>query len=533
MLEVFSISGLVNALVAISFGVLVIFKNWKDRNNQLFFLMTASLALWGYSYWQWLVSNTSSEALFWVRLVSIGSLFIPVFFFHWVAKLTKRDTKYRLLILGTYVFCFSISLFSFSPAFIIGVESKLIFPFWPIPGVLYSLYFFLIYSSLVAFSIYFLIRTYQEAPKKSELRGQIAYILIGAILGFGGGLTNFPLWYGLEIPPFGTFLVAIFPFALGYATLKYRLFSLKTIASEILIFFIVIILVIQTIVASSALEVVLRLLFLLIVAVFGYLLVRSVYGEVEAREQVEKLAKDLEVANEKLKELDKLKSEFVSIASHQLRSPLTAIKGYASLILEGSFGKAPTGIEEAVQKMFDASKHLSLIVEDFLNVSRIEQGRMKYEFADTDVEKLVKTVIDELKPSIERSKLEFSFTTDNKAPYVSKIDIGKIQQVITNLLDNSIKYTPQGSIKITVTKRPEKIIRIAIGDTGVGMTRETIATLFSKFTRANDANKVNVSGTGLGLYVAKQMVEAHGGKVWAESAGKGKGSTFFVELKEI
>ncbi len=530
MVEIFAVSGLVNALIAISLGVLVIFKNWRDKGNQLFFLMTTSLALWGFGYWKWLESLTSSDALFWVSVFSIGSLFIPVFFFHWVLDLLGKSSQYRFIALGAYTLCIFVSFFSFTSLFISGVEQKSIFSFWPIPGILYSLYLFIIYLSLILFSIFLLVREYFLISTDLDKKGRILYILIGAVLGFGGGATNFLLWYDVPILPVGTFLVAIFPFLFSYAALKHHLFSFKTIATEILVFFIAVALLVQVALSTSALEFILRLLFFIAVTIFGYLLIRSVIKEVEAREQIEKLAKDLEAANVRLKELDQLKSEFVSIASHQLRSPLTAIKGYASLILEGSFGKAPPAIREAVGKILDSSSRLVLIIEDFLNLSRIEQGRMKYDFAPTDIEVMVKSVVGELLPTIKTAGLSISFTTDNQPPYKSNLDAGKIKQVIGNIIDNSIKYTPRGSIEVSLKKLAENKLLITVSDTGIGISKETLPTLFEKFSRAKDASKTNTTGTGLGLYVAKQMVEAHGGRIWAESDGVGKGSRFKVEL---
>ena len=362
---------------------------------------------------------------------------------------------------------------------------------------------------------------------------QILYILFGALIGFGGGLTNFPLWYDVPIPPYGNFLVAVFPFLLGYSVIKHHLFDLKAIASEILVFFIVIVLLVETVLSNSVTETVLRGGFLLISAIIGYLLIQSVYREVESRQEIERLATNLEKANVRLKELDQLKSEFLSLATHQLRSPLAAIKGYASLIMEGSFGVAPKAIQEAAGKIFQSSQGLVQIVEDFLNISRIEQGKMKYEMTPLELNKLIEEVVGELLPNVERAKLKISFNTDNQGPYKTNADPGKIRQVFGNLIDNSIKYTKEGSISVSLSKPSPQTLLVKVSDTGVGMEKETIDKLFEKFSRAKDANQTNTAGTGLGLYVAREMVKAHSGKLWAESEGKGKGSTFLVELKAL
>jgi signal transduction histidine kinase len=266
------------------------------------------------------------------------------------------------------------------------------------------------------------------------------------------------------------------------------------------------------------------------VLVVGTFLIRSVIKEVTQREKIERLAKDLESANEKLKELDQLKSEFVSLASHQLRGPLTAIKGYTSEIIEGDFGELPKHLEEPVHTIFQSCQSLVVIVEDFLNVSRIDQGRMKYEMTEFDLGELVREVMTENAPTFERKHLRSITDADNGVKVLA--DRGKVKQIIGNLVDNSLKYTKEGEISVGVKRVGEKVV-FSIRDTGVGIRKETMPKLFQKFSRAEDASKANILGTGLGLYVASQMIKAHNGRIWAESAGEGKGSAFFVELKAL
>lgn len=233
-------------------------------------------------------------------------------------------------------------------------------------------------------------------------------------------------------------------------------------------------------------------------------------------------------ANEKLRELDRQKTEFVSIASHQLRSPLTAIKGYSSMILENTYGEVNEKLRQPIQNIFDASQRLVNIIEDFLNVTRIELGKMKYEITTFNWRDLTEKLVTEMRPTVERKGIALTFSA-GEGNFLIAADVGKISQVISNLVDNAMKYTNQGSISVSLAS-DEGTVRLSIKDTGVGIPAETVPKLFEKFVRADDAGKVNYSGTGLGLYVAKQMVEAHGGKIWAESEGVGKGSTFTVEL---
>ena len=277
---------------------------------------------------------------------------------------------------------------------------------------------------------------------------------------------------------------------------------------------------------------------LVISSILGLSLIRGVKKEVAQRENIQKLANSLELTNEelasaniRLKELDQQKSEFVSLASHQLRSPLTAIRGYASMITEGEYGSVSPELKEPIEKIASSVKSMIIMVEDFLSISRIEQGRMKFDFTDFDLKKLAEEVVYELRPNADKAGLTLSFSAEPGKKYLVSGDQTKIKQTIINFLDNSMKYTPKGSIAVSIRKDAYDKIQIAIADTGIGISKETLPKLFQKFTRASDANKTNVMGTGLGLYVAKQMIEAHKGKVWAESPGEGKGSTFFIELQ--
>ncbi|MBI2049135.1 MAG: HAMP domain-containing histidine kinase [Parcubacteria group bacterium] len=238
----------------------------------------------------------------------------------------------------------------------------------------------------------------------------------------------------------------------------------------------------------------------------------------------------MEKANARLKELDQRKSEFLSLASHQLRTPLTAIKGYASMLLEGSFGAVADTQKKPLDTIFQSSERLVQIIEDFLTISRIEQNRIIYSFDAVDLAPLLEGLVNDLSHEARKKNIMLSFSMDEGASCVVRADKGKIQQVLSNVIDNAIKYTPEGSIRVSCGKAGSGVARVVVRDTGVGMDEATKEKIFGKFTRADDAGKVNTGGTGLGLYVARQLVEAHKGRIWAESEGKGKGSTFYIEL---
>jgi hypothetical protein len=268
--------------------------------------------------------------------------------------------------------------------------------------------------------------------------------------------------------------------------------------------------------------------------VFGFLLIRRVKKEVAQKEEIEKKRNQLEKANARLRQLDKEKSEFVSFASHQLRSPLTAIKGYSSMILEGDYGKIEGELKRAAEIIYESINTMTNVVSDYLNISRIELGQMKYDFRPMDFREIVDSVVNELKPNMEMAGLSINFNADQNEKYPISADPDKFKQVIMNIIDNSVKYTPKGSINISLTKNDsKKTILFTSKDTGVGIPASVMPKLFAKFTRSDTANKTNIRGTCLGLYIAKEIITAHKGKIWAESEGEGKGSSFYVEMSEV
>ena len=299
---------------------------------------------------------------------------------------------------------------------------------------------------------------------------------------------------------------------------------------------IVLVLITELFLASSLLDLFIKTVIAMLIIFSSSFLVASVKREIQSKERIVRLSQDLDLISKRLKVLDKKKSEFLSIASHHLRDPLTAIKGYASMLSEGSFGDLSRPVLEAIEKIFVSSGHLVTMISDFMDISRIESGDMNYNFKDVDMKKLFLILADEMKQSAEHSHLVFTATVDEgpseDEEYVTVGDEGKLRQVVSNLIDNSIKYTPHGEISMLLYKSPDKKkIIFSLSDTGIGMSELTKEKIFKKFSRAEGVSKVYTEGTGLGLYVAKEIVKKHEGRIWAESKGEGHGSSFYVELE--
>jgi signal transduction histidine kinase len=247
---------------------------------------------------------------------------------------------------------------------------------------------------------------------------------------------------------------------------------------------------------------------------------------------LENLNNKISLTNEKLQGLDKLKTEFLSLASHQLRSPLTAIKGYSSMLTEGSFGALTDKIREPITRIYASAQGLVSIVEDLLNVSKIEQGGMKYEFMATDLAPIIQNLYNEMQMPAQGKHITFSLDMKPGEKFMANVDPIKIKQIFLNLTDNSIKYTPEYGVVTLSIKHINSTILFAVTDNGIGISPETKNKLFEKFSRG-EGGRINTGGSGLGLYLAREIARAHNGDVRIESEGLGKGSTFTVSIPGI
>lgn len=242
-------------------------------------------------------------------------------------------------------------------------------------------------------------------------------------------------------------------------------------------------------------------------------------------EQIRTTNEQLEVANKHLKQLDQAKSEFVSIASHQLRTPMTGIMGYLSMMVEGDFGRIEPKHLTILQSLLDESQRMIRLINLFLNVSKIEAGKLTFSKREMQLPDVIEREVRELGKIAKDKKLELTYKK-SKAPLPPVFaDADKIQDVLLNLIDNAIKYTKKGSVTVSATAE-DGGVRVDVKDTGIGITKEDIRELFNKFVRAPGIAQIHPDGSGLGLFIAKSIVEGHAGKIWVESDGVGKGSTF-------
>ena len=241
-------------------------------------------------------------------------------------------------------------------------------------------------------------------------------------------------------------------------------------------------------------------------------------------EENQQVLKQLQKANSRLRELDKTKDEFISMASHQLRTPLTTVKGYLSMILEGDEGPVKKDQKEMIQLAFDGANRMVYLIADLLNVSRLQSGKFVIDNKPTDLASVVETELGQLKEQAATRQIELVYKKPDHFP-VLNLDETKIRQVVMNFLDNAIYYTPKGGKVEAGLTATDSTISYTVTDTGVGVPKEVQHHLFSKFYRADNARKMRPDGTGLGLFMAKKVIVAQGGAIIFKST-EGKGSVF-------
>jgi len=717
----YAITALINAIASTILGLFIYFKNKKVKINQSFALFCLSVAFWSYAYYFWQIADNAKTALFWSRELMFGAIFITIFYFHFILRLlNKIKENKKILIFGYLIFIFFFFT-NFSSLIVKNVRPKLGFSFWPDPGIFYHLFlfFWLFYA---VYAIYFLFKEYYSSSGIKQ--SQIRYILIGTILGYLGGATNYLLWYDIPISPIGNWTTTLYLTIVAYAIIKYRLMDIGMAVKRSTIFSLIVI-VITAIYAMSAYlvswiifggtytfqtQIITGLIVALLVAIAfrplyewlknitdGFLFkgeylpqelmadisdvvsrtldldtvidtlknkiikalrirkieiiiledeeanlsitrgdflmtskkkkalkkiiayfknqrevlvleelkrkheeenksdkAHSLIEEIEnlkafliiplmvknklvglfllsakrsgdmftnediktletiasqagiaiensrlyeemkdfsktLQKEVNSQTKELRDANVRLKQLDSAKSEFISLASHQLRTPLSIIKGYVSMMMEGTWGQVTDKQKEQLNKVYLSNERLIKLVEDLLTVSRIESGRLDFKWELVSLEDMVESVIEEFSQKASKRNLYLKYIKSKEGLPKIRIDSLKIRQVVQNLVDNALHYTKKGGIIIRLKKKGSKIV-FSIKDTGIGISQKEQVALFEKFSRGREVGKMHTEGVGLGLYLGAKMVIAHHGKIWIESEGKGKGSTFYFEL---
>ncbi|MBN1585283.1 HAMP domain-containing histidine kinase [Candidatus Uhrbacteria bacterium] len=312
-----------------------------------------------------------------------------------------------------------------------------------------------------------------------------------------------------------------------------RLFGWRIAAVEAFAFALVMINFTEMVMSRDSGQFTVRTVLFTVSAIAGTLLVRSVVAEMETHRKVKALAVRLNRMNRELRRMDEMRSEFVSVASHQLRTPVSVIRGYLSLIKDGAFGKLEGDLQDKMEQIYDINERLVLLINNLLNVSRIEKDAAQFWCSEVNLPEIIRRTVDSMGFRIRGKGLTLDFVDPEAGVPNVFADPERLTEVIVNLIDNAVKYTYSGSVTVSVSEGEDgSSVIVRVKDTGIGMDPQDMHHVFQKYYRPHRPTDEHQSGLnlGLGLYVCARFLESMGGKIWVESTEPGKGTTVAFSL---
>ncbi|MFA7302218.1 MAG: ATP-binding protein [Candidatus Paceibacterota bacterium] len=518
-------------LIVASFNIvltgIVLAQDFRDRTNVAFAMLTLSAALWGFGTGIFLIIAPEHVTMlefagrfnyFFGGSISTAFLYFSLVF---AEQAPPSRRLAALIFFPTVVFLF---VYPFSD-FIIA--RSLIYPDG-VRGFLYGTYhYFFDVHTWSYFAIAFVVLAQKYLRLVGRSKQQVLLILTGTALTFAvASVCNIVLPH-----VFGVFrYIWIGPVAIifwiglvTYAVARHQLFNIRVIAAELPIILLWLVLLFRAAISQGTTLFVINVVFLVIVLILGVFFIRSVISEVQLRELIDRQERELALVNGQQESL-------LDFISHEVKSYFGKIKAAFAGIGEGDYGPPTPSLKEiAARGLVDVRTGMAMVVS-ILDAANLKQGSVSYKRAPFDLAATLRSVVAELRPAAEERGLALNIEGDlTKACEVVGDEDMLRKHVLRNLIDNAIRYTISGSVTVSLRNKTT-YVELVVADTGVGITPEDMGHLFTEGGHGKDSIKVNVHSTGYGLFIAKQVTEAQGGTIRAESSGAGKGSRFVVEL---
>lgn len=526
LLGLLTYSHIVPTIVSILIGFFILYSSKERLSAWILFLLGVTFSTWSFldlSIWTHF-DNESLVMFHWSLINLFDVLFYILSLYFVYVFLTKKDVSFYVKIIwfallvpimysifsgndlsGFYLpECYSLE-YGWYTTYIFSVE------------VLVSLW-------IIVLTLFYLFKNLKDKFVLKEISLLVLGMMIFLFSFFGAGLYS-DMTGDYKFEQFGLFGMVVFMAILAYLVVELKLFKVKLIATQALVVTLIILIGSQFLFIQNNINKVLNSITLVLSIGFGYLLVKSVKREIEAKEKVEKLAGELEQANIQQESL-------IRFISHEMKGYLTTSAGVFASIVEGDFNPISDMLKSSAESALAKVREGVRSVVEILSNANAKKGTLAYNMQAFDLGTVVLESIAKLAPDAKEKgiALETAVTADGTCRVMG--DASQLSEhVVRNLIDNSIKYTPSGSVHVELSKQAGKVL-LSIRDTGVGITPEDKVRLFTEGGRGKDSLLVNVHSTGYGLAIAKKIVDAHSGRIWAESEGKGKGSQFYVELPE-
>ena len=381
--------------------------------------------------------------------------------------------------------------------------------------------------------LYILIKAYFNADPARKTK--IEYLLTGILIFYiANAIFNisYPIFFGVfDLYWLGDYSSIILLGIIAYAIVARELFGIKVILTALLVSLIAILLGFDIFVFTPQLSIkIYKGVALIVFLYFGFSLIKSVIKEIIYRERLAKLYALEKKARAEVEKIGEAKTQFARATQHDIKNHLTSMIGFLEFIFDGTYGKVPVKLKDPLMKSQVSAKRLMRMADSLLDFSKFQTGKGTVTLeTNVDFDKIVREILEEVDFEIKDKDLYLKYEKEGEIPNI-KADSEKLKVALFNIIDNAIKYTNKGGITLILSKN-KRNIRLEVRDTGIGLEPEKAKQLFSSvFLRGKEAQKIHGSGKGVGMYVTGYIIKAHGGKIWAESKGKNKGTSFFIEL---
>ena len=512
-----------SVIFALVFGFILLFKAKNVLAAKLFFVVTFLFSVWVLlDLYIWATNDPSRVMFFWSAIILFEVLvyLFSVYFIHTFNK--NKDISFgQKLLMSALVLPIIIALPT--SLTLIGIDIDYCDAS---EGFIAKYYSYGVELFSILWILFYAISSYRK-NLDSRIRKQIIFATVGTIFflfafSFGNVFSSFSENWNYS--QFGLFTMPVLIGILAYLVVKYNSFDVKLLATQALVWGLAILIGSQFFFIKIPINFVLNGFTFVASIIFGYFLIKSVKKEISQKEELAKL-------NISLEESIKQRESLVHLVTHKVKGSFTRSKYIFAGILDGTFGNVSEEVKKNAEKGLESDNMGIETVDLVLNVANMQKGLIKYDMKPADLKEVVFKSLEEKKGPAAAKGL--AMETDIKGgDYHIVGDSFWLKEAINNLIENSIKYTPAGKISVGLEDGDGKI-KLYVKDTGMGITEEDKKALFTEGGRGKDSVRVNVDSTGYGLYTVKLIGDAHRGRVWAESAGPGQGSTFFVELPSV
>lgn len=498
-------------------------KSRESSKNFVYFINIFFIILWSLSMIFYRAYQPDVTVL---RTLYLFPTFIASTFLHFSILYSFKKKINSIYVSLIYIINILMAAFTFFTSNVVVMSRMAIGEKVIIFGRFYWVY--ILYISLFFFTAFLIIYLKGKTLNKDR---SATYLLSSYVFGSSISLvTNLLLpWFGFfEYQWLGQVVTLVMVLSVVYSIFKYNIFQIRLLFTQLFIFLIISFSIFRIIFNSSKNDLIISIIYLIVICILGYYFVRFTIKEQKQKQDLEELYKKQKYYSAQLETLDQRKTDFINIASHQLRTPQTAISGFVELILDGSYGDISDNIKEKMIRIRDLSKQSITLINDMLNVTKIESNKLLYKFLKVDINNLILNISKNFESIAKNKNLYFDNKIDQNEVMLN-LDKNLITQSIENIIENAIKYTKTGHVKINTYIKSGTYYFIC-EDSGIGIDKDSIPNLFQKFGRAKNAIDSGIEGSGIGIFLAKSILSKHGGDLVLESKGVNMGTKVTMSI---